>query len=130
MISELEFIETDFEKAEYLQNMLLARSTGGDADDVHYMQMRHELMSNPNYMGLLPQWLKTNRNLDQYWQYIKNKFPTYAERRTFLYEELNPILEYLETKQALPAAKSIDEILKKFDSDGIHFAWERALERK
>lgn len=130
MTSEIEFIESDFDKAEYLQSMLLARSTGGDANDNHYLQLRHDLMSNLNYQGLLPRWVKTNRSLDQFWQYIKNKFPSYAERREFLYEELNPLLEYLETKQTLPAAKSIDEVLSKFDSDGIHFAWKKALERK
>jgi hypothetical protein len=127
---EIEFINNDFERAEYFQSILLARATGGDADDNHYLLMRQNLMSNPNYAELLPRWVKTNRNLDQFWQYIKNKFPTYAERRQFLYDEINPLLEYLETKQTLPAAKSIDEVLSKFDSDGIHFAWQKALERK
>jgi hypothetical protein len=127
---EIEFINNDFERAEYFQSILLARATGGDADDNHYLLMRQNLMSNPNYAELLPRWVKTNRNLDQFWQYIKNKFPTYAERRQFLYDEINPLLEYLETKQTIPAAKSIDEVLSKFDSDGIHFAWQKALERK
>jgi hypothetical protein len=127
---EIEFINNDFERAEYFQSILLARATGGDADDNHYLLMRQNLMSNPNYAELLPRWVKTNRNLDQFWQYIKNKFPTYAERRQFLYDEINPLLEHLETKQTLPAAKSIDEVLSKFDSDGIHFAWQKALERK
>ncbi|WP_105253575.1 abortive infection family protein [Pseudoalteromonas sp. T1lg75] len=127
---EIEFINNDFERAEYFQSILLARATGGDADDNHYLLMRQHLMSNPNYAEILPRWVKTNRNLDQFWQYIKNKFPSYAERRQFLYDEINPLLEYLETKQTLPAAKSIDEVLSKFDSDGIHFAWQKALERK
>ena len=130
MTFEIEFIKSDFDKAEYLQSILLARSTGGDADDNHYIQIRHELMSNQTYQELLPRWIKTNRSLDQYWQYIKNKFPSYAERRAFLYKELNPLLEYLETKQTLPPAKSIDEILSKFDSNGVHVAWQKALERK
>lgn len=65
MTSEIEFIKTDFDKAEYLQRMLLARGTGGDANDDHYIQMRHELMSTPSYVELLPRWLKTNRNLEQ-----------------------------------------------------------------
>lgn len=127
---EIEFINNDFERAEYFQSILLARATGGDADDNHYLLMRQHLMSNPNYTEILPRWVKTNRNLDQFWQYIKNKFPSYAERRQFLYDEINPLLEYLETKQTLPAAKSIDEVLSKFDSDGINFAWQKALERK
>lgn len=37
MNTEIECIESDFDRAEYLQNMLLARSTGGDADDSHYV---------------------------------------------------------------------------------------------
>jgi len=127
---EIEYIKTPFEKAEYLQNMLLARSTGGEADDNHYQKIRSEFVSNAGYNSLIPHWLKTNRNLDQFWQFIKNKFPTYAERRKFLSEELNPLLEFLETKQTLPSAKSIDEILSKFDSEGIHVAWQKALERK
>jgi hypothetical protein len=127
---EIEFINNDFERAEYFQSILLARATGGGPDDNHYLLMRQMLISNPNYAELLPRWVKTNRNLDQFWQYIKNKFPTYAERRQFLYDEINPLLEYLENKQTLPAAKSIDEVLSKFDSDGIHFAWKKALERK
>lgn len=130
MTTEIEFIETDYDRAEYLQSILLARSTGGDANENHYAQIRRTLMSNPNYSELLPRWVKTNRNLDQFWQFIKNKYPSYAERRTYLYEELNPLLEYLEGNQTLPAAKSIDEILSNFDADGIHFAWQKALERK
>lgn len=130
MDTEIEYIESDFDRAEYLQNMLLARSTGGEADESHYAQMRSTLMANPSCSTLLPRWLKTNRNLDQFWQFIKNKFPSYAERRAYLCEELNPLLEYLETKQTLPAAQSIDEVLSKFDSGGVHVAWQRALERK
>ncbi|WP_119396553.1 abortive infection family protein [Salinibius halmophilus] len=130
MSSDLDFLISPFERAEYLQSMLLSHSTGGVASNDDYQVVRQELISNPNYSELVPRWLKTTRNLDQFWQFIKNKFSTYAERRQFLYDELNPLLEFLETKQTLPAAKSIDEILSKFDSDGIHFAWQKALERK
>lgn len=130
MQSEIEHINNDFDRAEYLQSMLLAHSTGGSAEDSHFVQVRKILLENPNYDEMIPRWLKTNRNLDQFWQFIKNKFPTYAERRVFLYEELNPLLEYLETKQTLPAAKTIDDVLRKFNSDGIHYAWQKALERK
>lgn len=127
---EIEHIESDFDKGEYLQSMLLAHATGGDADEKHYGWIRSEVMANPNWKELIPRWIKTSRNLDQYWQFIKNKFPTYAERRAFIYKELNPLLEYLETKQILPASRSIDEVLGKFDSDGIHYAWQKALARK
>ncbi len=130
MSAEIEYINNDFERAEYFQSMLLSRSTGGEAEESHYLQIRQHLLANPNYSELIPRWIKTNRSLDQFWQFIKNKLPSYAERRSFLNEELNPLLEYLETKQTLPAAKSIDDVLSRFDSDGIHHAWQKALERK
>ncbi|MEG3754016.1 abortive infection family protein [Psychromonas arctica] len=132
-MTEIEFINDDFDRVEYFQTLVLNRATSGEVSDVdknHYIQMRQHIIANPNYSELLPRWVKKNRNIDQFWQFIKNKFPTYAERRAFLNEELNPLLEYLETKQTLPPAKSIDEALSKFDSDGIHFAWQKALERK
>ena len=130
MLAEIEHINNDFEKAEYFLSMLLSHSTGGDAEDSHYLQIRQQFLSNPHYSELIPRWVKTNRSLDQFWQFIKNKFSTYAERREFLYNELDPLLEYMETKQTLPAAKSIDEVLGRFDSEGIHYAWQKALERK
>lgn len=128
-MSAIEHLETDFDKAEYLQSMVIAHCTNGVADDDHYQLIR-QMLSNPNLKDLIPRWIRVNRNLDQFWQFIKQKFAHYAERRTFIYEEFNPLLEYLESKQTLPAAKSIDDVLSKFDSDGIHFAWQKALERK
>lgn len=130
MISELDLVETDFDKAVYLQRLLIDRSTGVDASDIHYDLMRFELMSNPKHANLMPEWIKRCRTLDQFWQYIKHEFPSYAERRKYLYEELNPILEYLEFNQIQAVENSIDEVLSRFDSQGIQFAWQKALERK
>ena len=130
MISELALIETDFEKAVYLQRMLLERSTGGDPSDAEYELVRFELMLNPKHAALLPDWVKKCRTLGQFWQYIKHEYSSYAERRKYIYDELNPILEYLEFNQNQSAENSIDEILSQFDSEGIHSAWQKALDRK
>jgi len=48
---------------------------------------------------MLPQWLRQHRNLDTFWGFIKQKFSTYAERRTYLSEEFTPILDNLEFGQ-------------------------------
>ncbi|MDA7746015.1 abortive infection family protein [Psychromonas sp.] len=130
MLTEIEFINDDFDRVEYLQSLVLTKATGGEVDDNHYKEMRQHLIANPNYSELIPRWLKKNRNIDQFWLFIKNKFTTYAERRVFLNDELNPLLEFIETNQTLPPAKSIDEVLSKFDASGIHFVWQKALERK
>jgi len=50
----IEFLDDDFEKVGYLQNMLIAHATGGSADQSEYELLRHELLSNSAITGMLP----------------------------------------------------------------------------
>ncbi len=87
-------------------------------------------MDNSTTKSLLPKWIRTNRDLSQFWQFIKYEFGTYADRRNFIWKELSPLLDFLESKLSFPAEKTITEFLEKFDENGIHAAWSKALERK
>jgi hypothetical protein len=129
-MDDLEHLESDFAKTEYLQNILIDSATGGISDDRHYQFLRQYLLNNSVYNPTLPQWVKTNRNLSQFWQFIKYKFPSYQERRNFIWNEFQPLLNILESKQTTPSEKSISDYLSKFDSEGIHYAWSKALERR
>lgn len=126
----LDDLKVDAEKATYLQNMLIARATGNDADDSHYQSIRNYFLAHPVYSKDLPSWLKTNRDLSQFWQFIKQKNSTYNERRAFIWEELGRFIESLEPNRQPPSDKPISEQLKNFDTDGIHYAWSKALERR
>ena len=97
----IEFLENDFDKASYLVNLLTSRATGLAADSREFEILRHELLSNSNNAPLLPQWLKQHRNLDTFWGFIKQKFGTYAERRTYISEEFTSILDALEFGQSI-----------------------------
>ncbi len=108
-IEGLEHLETDYDLAEYLQNTLVARATAGEANNEHYQELRRYFLENPATKGYVPRWVRTNPNLSQFWQFIKSKFGTYAERRQFIWGEFRPLLEYLETVQRLPLEKSIEE---------------------
>lgn len=130
MIPELEHLESDFDKAEYMQNMLVAHATGSTSNDSHYGQLRYHFLSNPALKNLVPHWVRKNRNLEQFWQFIKNEYGSYAERRIFIWDEFGELLEFLESKHTFPPEKNISELLQKFDSNGIHFAWNKALERR
>ena len=130
MTRGLEDLDSDYDRAEYMQNMLVDRATGGVGNDFHYRQLRNHFLSNSALQNLIPRWVRVNRNLDQFWQFIKSKYGSYAERRTFIWSEFNSLLEFLESKHTLPPEKNISEQLQKFDSDGIHFAWNKALERR
>jgi len=92
----IEFLQTDFDKVSYLVNLLTARATGMAADSGEFEVLRHELLRNSNLSQQLPQWLRQHRNLDSFWGFIKPKFSTYAERRTYISEQFTPILDALE----------------------------------
>ena len=72
----------------------------------------------------MPAWIETCRDTDQFWGFIKVKFDTYAERRTYIWNEFSPLLNFLESNKTIP----IDEV--KFNEFHIHEQWEKALERK
>lgn len=126
----LEHLENQLDKVEYFQTLLIARATGGDANDGHYQIIRQEILDSPVLSEMMPRWIKTNRNLSQFWEFIKGKYPSYSERRRFIWDAFNPILEFLESGLQHPAKKTIDEVLSNFDSESIHYAWAKALERK
>lgn len=97
----IDFLETDFDKVNYLVNLLTARATGMAADSREFEVLRHQLLSDTKLAQNLPQWLKQHRNLDSFWGFIKPKFGSYAERRTFLSEQFTPILDVLEFGQQI-----------------------------
>ncbi|WP_417667182.1 abortive infection family protein [Pseudidiomarina sp.] len=130
MMEGLEHLETLFDRIEYLQNLLIDRATGGLGNEHHYQWLRKEALDNPVIKNMMPRCVKVNRNLDQFWQFIKFEHGTYAERRQFIWAEFNSVLEYLEAGLTHPAQKTINEVLESFDSDSIHYAWSKALERK
>ena len=92
-----EDLENDFEIAQKLQNLLLNFATGDVPQDTEYQELRQYFLGNPTTKQLLPSWVRQNRDLSQFWQFIKYKFSTYAERRTFIWNEFTPLLEFLET---------------------------------
>lgn len=117
------------DRVQSLQNMLVSHATGGSADDREYLRLRAELLDDPVVGQLLPRWLRSSRDLGQFWQFIKFKFSTYAERRQFLWDEFRPALEAAE-RGAPPTADTTSAALIRLTSDSVHSAWRRALERR
>ena len=123
-------LDSDFERAQYLQNMLISEATGGGAEDSDYQPLRRLFVNSPDTKALLPTFVRTNRDLAQFWQFIKHKFAHYAERRSFIYSEFTPLLDLLEGRSVVPSDSSISEGLRSFDEDGVHSVWSKALERR
>lgn len=130
-LPQLSDYETDFEKAEYLQLILNNQSTDdGPANNEHYQYLRNYFLGRDDTKGLVPDWVRKNRDLRQFWQFIKFKFRTYAERRSFIKEEFDALLSYLENNPVQPHISAVDEGLKILNSEYIGQTWAKALQRK
>lgn len=84
---------------ERLQDILKSRATyRDDCDENEFKKLREEIIRQKELIHYIPDFLFSCRTLDQFWDYIKPKFGSYAERRSFLQNEFNPLLSYLEGK--------------------------------
>jgi len=117
------------DKVQALQNLLVVEATGSSADGAEYFLLRKELLDNPLVGNLLPRFVRACRDLGQFWQFIKPKFPTYAERRQFLWDEFRPALDAAESGGS-PVDDATAESLRRLSTDSVHAAWRRALERR
>ena len=82
---------------ELLKLLLVSRATGGIGDDNEYKCLRRELTASPRIAKMLPRCVHVCRDLSEFWDFIKPKFGTYAERREYLRDEFDPLLTMLET---------------------------------
>ncbi len=81
-----------------LQNLMRARATHQDnfGDEAEYSNIRDVLMRDENIRTRLPISVRTCRTLDMFWKFIRDKYGTYAERRRYLREEFEPLIQILE----------------------------------
>ena len=121
---------SELEAAESLQNLLLSCATGGARDDEGYRRLRKHFVENESLAPLVPRWIRTNRDLAQFWPFIKTKFGSYAERRSFIWSEFAPLLRHLEGHTHKPSDAGISLTLKDFSADDVHVIWEKALKRR
>lgn len=118
------------ESVESLQNILIATATGGCERDSDCQQLRRDLIDNPLTKAALPRFVHTNRNLSQFWQFIKYEFGTYAERRQHIWGAFRPLLDALESRPNTPVELSDEHLLRKLSPEAVQTVWARALERR
>ena len=132
MVSKSELNDQDIlAKVTQLQDGLVAYSTGGTfPDEVDYPQLRATLLGIPRIQAKLPAFLRRCRDLGQFWQFIKQKCGSYAERRTFLWDSFGPLIGDLELEERSPSDASIGDVLSDFDPENVQAAWQKALDRR
>jgi hypothetical protein len=118
------------EQIETLQNALIAQATGGSADDREYQRLRVLVTENASLRDIVPKFLRTCRNLSQFWQFIKYEFGSYAERRQYIWDSFRPLIERIESGGQTPADESVSSSLKAFNTETVHQVWSKAMERR
>jgi Abortive infection C-terminus len=115
------------EVASAAENLLVSRATGGEESEARYRALRERLIRETDDQKL-PSFVRTCRNLGQFWGFIK-KWQTYAERREIIWDAFRPLVEALE-EGGRPADEAIAESLTSLDAEHVSRAWGKALERR
>lgn len=126
------FDETQLDRAMRLQNGLIACATGSsfDGGDPAYKELRRDFAARSDTRSKLPDFIRRCSDLSQFWGWIKYEKATYAERRTVIWNAFRPLVGYLEAQDRAPSVAPITETLEAFDSDNVHAAWQKALDRR
>ena len=84
---------------EKIRDFYIDVATGGKGTEYNYTYLRKciliEVNCNDNLKTMMPNLLK-KQTRNAYWQFIKNKCGTYSERRNYIYNEFEKLIEYLE----------------------------------
>ncbi len=119
----------DYNRAMALVNLLRDRATGGSPSEADFADLRRYFVNHEDLSQLLPRWFAAQRSLNQFWNFIGDEFPSYRERRKYLWNEFHPLLTRLETATVSPAEEDIEDGLKAFSSEGVNRAWKQMVQR-
>jgi hypothetical protein len=122
--------DDQLEQARMLENALVAACEGSTADSYEYEEIRRLFLNDPTLKLLLPSFVRTCRDLQHFWGYIKQQSPQWAPRRHHVREALTPLFDHLEGRNRAPIDGVVSDALLKFDAEGVHTVWQKALERR
>lgn len=122
--------DSALERLTMMEGILIAAATGGSSDNHIYERLRREFMDDPVIRDLLPSFVRTYRNLGAFWPFIKQEADSYAGRRQIISGAFTPLFDYLEGRNGSPADKEATDVLERFDAEGVHAVWTKALARR
>lgn len=76
---------------------LLAQATNGTYSEKDYISDLETLLSDKRIEKMLPSLIRTSRTPDDFRRSMQAKFQHYAERREYINNELEPIINYIES---------------------------------
>jgi hypothetical protein len=122
--------ESIVEQARMLENILLTACEGNRSGARPYAELRGAFISDPALKPLLPEFVRTCRDLEHFWSYIKDVAPKWEPRRLHIRTALSPLFQHLEGGNTSPGDLVVSDTLSSFDAEGVHAVWEKALARR
>jgi hypothetical protein len=122
--------DAPLEQARMLENILVAACEGDRTSNKLYIQLRGLLLDEPSLKSLLPSFVRTSRDLNHFWSYIKGLSGQWEPRRVRVRDAMTPLIGYLEGVNSTPVDPIVSDVLQNFDADGVHKVWTKALERR
>lgn len=122
--------DSTLERAQMLETILLAACEGKREENGAYKMLRQIFIEDDELAKLLPDFVRTSRNLDGFWAYIKPKSPQWAPRREIVRDAFLPLFDHLEGATKIPLDETVNEALATFDAAGVHAAWRKAVARR
>jgi hypothetical protein len=125
---------TRLDKVRQLQEVFIDSATYcSNSTEEDYSKLRSELLKDSVIRDLLPQFVKDCDQLLKFRPFIQAMFKGYKERREFIWNQFQPVIAFLDEQNIIgnqPADDDISTILSNFDTEHIHIAWRKALERR
>jgi hypothetical protein len=119
-----------YKKVTVLKSLLTSRATGGDGNEEHYQVIRKDLLAHPNLKALIPEYVQKSNNLYEYWQFIKHHLPSYAERRFFIKDSFEKLVEAsMKLNGNSPNETHVNEVVQTVNDKYITETWNKALRR-
>lgn len=82
-----------------LKGLLVERSRNGQPSEKEYATLRAELVDISEIRDALPTFVLKCRTIQDFWDFIKPKFPTWKARTDFLQREFDPLIRALESSE-------------------------------
>lgn len=112
--------------------LLISKATGQHIDteqETRYKEYRKKLLNASEVNAMLPSFVKSCSNLNEFWSYIQPKFKTYKERRTFIYKHIDHLISTIIHQQKNPIQTFTMPTLSKLNSDSVRDTWIKSMNR-
>jgi hypothetical protein len=118
------------EMARAFEALAISIATGDDAkwSADPWTSLREALRHDPAVWAKAPAFVRTCRTHEAFWAFIKPKFKTYQERRAFIFDAFQEVLDHLERSFG-PSDGAVDAALSILSNDAVNAHWQNALSR-